>query len=878
MKRIFKFFVSGNRIPYTNIVKKINALEEKYSKLSNDELMLEGSKVKSGVSSGNFDMEKILPDAFAIVRETAKRNLNQRHYDVQLIGGIAMFYGKIVEMKTGEGKTLAATAPVFLRALSGKGVHVITVNDYLAQRDAVWMGQIYYALGLSVACIVHENAFIYDPNWKITKEDAKDEDAERDEIGSFKVEKDYLRPISRKEAYEADITYGTNNEFGFDYLRDNLAYSTDKQVQRGHYFAVIDEIDSILIDEARTPLIISAPDQQSAEYYKLFAKIVANLKKEEDYEVDEKLKSATLTDSGVEKVQKMLNINNLYEAENMKLVHYLDESLKAKVLFYKDRQYVVKNGEIIIVDEFTGRLMPGRRYSGGLHQAIEAKEGVKVQEESKTYAQVTIQNYFKLYDIISGMTGTAKTSEEEFQKVYGLEVVEVPTNKPMIRKDWPDFIYKNMEAKYKAIIDDVKGRYEKGQPVLLGTTSIEENELLSKYLNKNGIKHEILNAKNHEREGEIIAQAGRFGAITLATNMAGRGVDIVLGGNPSDKKEAKKIKELGGLFVLGTQRNESIRVDNQLRGRAGRQGDPGETRFFLSLEDDLLRIFGGDRIKAIMTRFNLPEDQPINSKMIVKVINEAQKKVEGINFDIRKHLLEFDNVLDKQRKAVYRKRQNILEKIDLGKTKDVVLEIFTESVLNTFNTIKSSADKAGIYDNKVDWKEKFLEWLVNVNVFERGIDKLSDEDYLRLENNKLPQIFMDKIELLPDDKSIGLRILSAIDMFWIDHLDNLEALLEAVRIRAYGQKDPLVEYKRDGYNMFRGLIMNAQELAIKLIFADIVQESNIPKVTMISLDNAHINKKDDGGDIDTTKKKEKIGRNDPCWCGSGKKYKKCHGK
>jgi preprotein translocase subunit SecA len=702
---------------YGKRVELINAAESGVVNLSGEELKKRSADLKERIRKGELSLEDALVDAFTLVRETAKRNLGQRHYDVQLIGGIALFEGKISEMATGEGKTLAATAPAYLHGLTGKGVHVITVNDYLAQRDAVWMGQIYDALGLSVSCLVHDAAYLYDPQWHIKEEGEGMIDSERDETGSFRVQKEYLRPISRKEAYLADIVYGTNHEFGFDYLRDNLAYSSSQQVQRKPYFAIIDEVDSILIDEARTPLIISAPDTQAAEYYKLFARIVQTLERDKDYIVDEKAKSVQITDEGIARVEKVLNIDNLYDSQNLRLVHYLEESLKARALFSKDRHYVVKNGEIIIVDEFTGRLMFGRRYSGGLHQAIEAKESVNVQEEQKTFAQITIQNYFRLYEKVSGMTGTAVTSSEEFNKVYGLEVVTVPTNKPSVRKDHPDLIYKDKEAKYRAIVKEVKERSQKGQPVLIGTTSIDENQLLSSYFSNAGIAHEVLNAKNHEREGEIIAQAGRMSAATLATNMAGRGVDIILGGNPPSIEAAQKIKDFGGLFVLGTQRNDARRIDNQLRGRSGRQGDPGETKFFLSLEDDLLRIFGGERIKSLMTSLRLPEDQPIESGVVAKVINEAQKKVEGMNFDAREHLLQYDTVLNKQRQTVYKRRQNTLEKVERGETKEVLEEI----VVNTLSRAVLQMERMNIEsgDNK---ESPLLNYLLAVKLIDKKED------------------------------------------------------------------------------------------------------------------------------------------------------------
>ena len=644
---------------FAPLVKQINALEPEIEKLTDADLKARSIDLKNRVEKGE-SLDEILPEAFALVRESAKRTLGQRHFDVQLIGGVVLHQGKIAEMMTGEGKTLSATAPVYLNALTGRGVHVITVNDYLARRDAVWMGEIYDALGLTIGCLTHESAYIYDRT-HIAEKKEEIEDKERDLEGSFKVVQDFLRPVSRTEAYAADITYGTNHEFGFDYLRDNLAYSLDDRVQRGHVYAIIDEVDSILIDEARTPLIIAAPDTESSEFYKVFSRVVTHLEPEEDYTVDEKVKNVAITDEGINKVEKLLKIENIYAVENLRLVHYLEESLKAKTLFHRDKQYVVRNNEIIIVDEFTGRMMFGRRYSGGLHQAIEAKEGVPVKQETRTFAQITIQNYFRLYKKIAGMTGTAQTSAEEFDKVYKLDVVSIPPNRKMIREDRSDLIYKTVDAKYDAIVKEVKERNKKSQPVLIGTASIQKNEIIAKLLNNAGIRHEMLNAKNHEREGAIIAQAGRVGAVTVATNMAGRGVDIVLGGNPANPEDHQKVLDSGGLHVIGTDRHEARRIDNQLRGRSGRQGDPGSTQFILSLEDDLLRIFGGDRIKSLMETFNLPEDEPIDSGLVTKVVNEAQRKVEGYNFDSRKYLLEYDDILNKQRIALYKKREDLLK-------------------------------------------------------------------------------------------------------------------------------------------------------------------------------------------------------------------------
>ncbi|MEK7193865.1 MAG: preprotein translocase subunit SecA [Patescibacteria group bacterium] len=777
-----KFFGKYNFEP---LIKKINSIEPALEKLTVEKLGLESEELKKRVQNG-AGPDEVLAEAFALAREAARRTLGQRHFDVQLVGGIVLHQGKIAEMLTGEGKTLAATAPAYLNALTGKGVHIITVNDYLARRDTVWMGQIYNALGVSVGCLTHEAAYLYDPTYTDEK------DKERDVLGGFKVVQDYLRPVSRKEAYLADITYGTNHEFGFDYLRDNLAYDLKDQVQRGNHYAIIDEVDSILIDEARTPLIIAAPDAESSEFYRIFSRVVSQLKKEDDYLVDEKLKSVSITDEGINKVENILKIKDLYSPQTLRLVHYLEESLKAKALFHRDKNYVVKNGEIIIVDEFTGRLMHGRRYSGGLHQAIEAKEGVAVKQESRTYASITIQNYFRLYEKISGMTGTAQTSAEEFHKVYNLEVISISPNKPMIRRDLSDLIYKNSEAKYRSVIDEIKKRHSLGQPILIGTASIEHNELLSKLLKQVGVPHEVLNAKNHEREGEIIAQAGKLGAVTVATNMAGRGVDIIFGGNPPLADEAQKVREVGGLFVLGTERHEARRIDNQLRGRSGRQGDPGESQFFLSLEDDLLRIFGGERIKSLMESFNLPEDQPIESRLVSKVVNEAQKKVEGFNFDARKHLLEYDDVLNKQRTAIYKKRQELLEQ-------------------------------------------------------------------------KTPA-----------------QILAMLDMLWMNNLESMEVLRESVRLRAYGQHDPLVEYRRESSILFKEMMAGFDKWLEenKERLADSVQRIGEGETkTQDSQQKIAPN-----ANRSTLYADKKIGRNAPCPCGAkhpdGRpvKYKHCHGK
>ncbi len=800
------------------VIEKINSLEPKFEKFSNEELKEKTAEFKKKLKQGET-LDDILSEAFALVRESAKRTLRQRHFDVQLIGGIVLHQGKIAEMKTGEGKTLAATLPLYLNALGEKGAHLVTVNDYLARRDTVWMGQIYHLLGLSVGCLNHAQAFLYDPEYKKPEEE---EDKIRDELGSFKIVEDFLKPVSRKEAYLAEITYGTNNEFGFDYLRNNMVYDLKNEVQRDFNYAIIDEVDSILIDEARTPLIISAPEEESTEKYYLFAKLVAKLKEKEDYELDEKMKAATFTESGQNKVVQLLD-SDPWAENDIAATHQLEAALKAKSLFKRDKDYVVKSGQVIIVDEFTGRLMPGRRWSGGIHQAVEAKEVVKVQRESRTLATITFQNYFRMYKKLAGMTGTAATSAEEFDKVYGLEVVIVPTNKLMIRRQLGDRIYKTLKGKFEALVKEIKEKHQIGEPVLVGTVSIEKNEYLGKLLDREGIPHQILNAKNHEKEGEVIAQAGKMGAVTIATNMAGRGVDIILGGNPPDEDEQKKVIELGGLHVIGTECHEARRIDNQLRGRAGRQGDPGSSRFFVSLEDDLMRIFGGERIKSLMETLRIPENQPIEAKMISKVIESAQSKIEGMNFDLRKHILEYDDVMNKHREVFYRKRREILKKAQSLKLKSQILEIIK---------------RAGYTEADYEKKEK----------------EVGEENMRQIE------------------KIICLRVL---DTFWKEHLENMERLRDSVRLRAYGQQDPLVEYKREGHKMFQQLLEVVETTIANTIFkAELKPSQNFVHPPQISEKFGRA-RQNLGGQARFKKNHKKIGRNEPCPCGSGKKYKKC---
>jgi len=863
LKSVFK---SSPQLPH--LVRAINDLEPEIRNLSPEGLKERSGALKARVGEGAA-LDDVLPEAFALVREAARRTLGQRHFDVQLLGGIWLHRGTAVEMLTGEGKTLTATAPLYLNSLAGNGVHVVTVNEYLARRDAVWMGQIYHALGQSVACLAHESAYLYDPAWEIPPETGTAIDKERDTTGSFLVQQEYLRPISRREAYLADITYGTNHEFGFDYLRDNLSYALEARVQRGHHYAVIDEVDSILIDEARTPLIIAAPDTESSEYYKTFARIAAKLEEGSDYAVDEKLKTASITEEGIEKVEHALGLRNLYSPENLRLVHYLEESLRARALFRRDRDYVVKDGEVVIVDEFTGRMMHGRRYSGGLHQAIEAKEGVLVKEESRTYAKITIQNYFRLYKKIGGMTGTAQTSAEEFHKVYGLEVVSIPPNKPMVRKDLPDAVYKNTAAKLAAIVQEVKERRAKGQPILIGTVSIAKNELVSAALQAANIPHEMLNAKNNEREGAIIAQAGRAGAVMVATNMAGRGVDIILGGNPPTPEEGRLVREAGGLHVIGTERHEARRIDNQLRGRAGRQGDTGSSRFFLSLEDDLLRIFGGDRIQRLMTNFNIPDDVPIHSKFVSRAVAQAQSKIEGMHFDSRKHLLEYDDILNMQRSNIYRRRQAILEAVE----KSVLTAIIGEALTRQMELLISQIAVGELISEwQLGTMKNILEEarLLDIpQIFDEAAKKIAESDP-RVGRDLLREfaeaLVARRLTQVVSEPQVPGRLLSALDFLWMNHLEDMEGVQESVRIRAYGQHDPLVEYRREARRLFQQLLENFDGWIFANLFRFVgaaPAPQAVPLAPVASAGGAPV---------------KAVGRNDPCPCGSGKKYKKCHGK
>ena len=913
------------------LVEKIDQLEKDFEKFSDSQLKDKTSEFRQRLVKGET-LDDLLAEAFATVREASKRTIGLRHFDVQLIGGIVLHQGKIAEMKTGEGKTLAATLAVYLNALEGKGVQVVTVNDYLAKRDVNWMGPIYNLLGMGIGCIQHDKAFLFQP------QGAPDSN-------EVTVEMENLREVPRRLAYEADITYGTNNEFGFDYLRDNMVQDLSQMAQREHHYAIVDEVDSILIDEARTPLIISAPDAESTKLYETFTKIIPKLNEKEDYEIDEKMKSVTLTEDGIEKVEKILGMD-IYTEGGVKYVHQLEQALRAHSLFKLDIDYVVKDGEVIIVDEFTGRLMFGRRYSGGLHQAIEAKEGVRVQEESRTLATITFQNYFRMYKKLAGMTGTALTNAEEFNKVYNLDVVVIPTNQTVARNDLPDRIYRSEKGKFKAVVEEIKERHQKGQPVLVGTVSIEKNELLGALLKCEGIPYQILNAKNHEKEAQIIANAGRKGTVTVATNMAGRGVDIILGGrvelvlgpaklgdsgDEAGKKdwqaEHDEVVALGGLHIIGTERHEARRIDNQLRGRAGRQGDPGSTVFMVSLEDDLMRIFGSDKIKRMMEVFNLPEDQPIENKMISRALESAQAKIEGFNFDTRKHVLEYDDVMNKQRETIYRRRREILEfpisrqqlsgehSAESGASFPIPEITSPASALGEEGgqAEKEETTPKGLREQILEMVENEIKKFVAFHAPDEYSDNWNYEEIgeianaiigLSKEEKEKIKEFKNREELvgylhglaekkyLEKEKQFGEEnmqavekaiLLRVIDMLWMEHLDNMEHLRDSVRLRAYGQRDPLVEYKNEGHKMFQDLLSNIQAQVANMIFKVEVQPQNRAEINAEPRGKPHpsplLTKEREQGEVSRPAfAKSSVGRNDPCPCGSGKKYKKCHGK
>ena len=814
----------------TPLVDRVFSYEDELKTISNDELKSRSLALKSKVMSElkgligdtlkqkeKKILEEVLPEAFALVRESSRRTLHMMHYRVQVVGGILLHRGHIAEMRTGEGKTLVATLPAYLNALTGRGVHIVTVNDYLSRRDAVWMGQVYDALGLSISVINHQSSFMYDSTHK--EEVAVIEG----EVGSYKIVYEYLNPCNRQEAYKADITYGTNNEFGFDYLRDNIGYNKEAITQHTHHYAIVDEIDSILIDEARTPLIISAPAAESSDMYMKFTQVASSLIEGEDYTVDEKQRAIALTEAGITKAETALGISNIYSVESMKYVHHLETAVKAKALFLREREYVVKDGEVIIVDEFTGRMQPGRRWSDGIHQAVESKEGVKIEQESRTLASITFQNYFRFYEKLAGMTGTAETSKEEFYKVYGLVVTPIPTHNPINRKDHSDFIFQTEKGKWQALSKKVKELHAKGQPVLIGTISIEKNEAISKYLEREGIPHAVLNAKNHEREGEIIADAGKKGAVTIATNMAGRGVDIKLGGPQATDAEREDVLSYDGLFVIGTERHEARRIDNQLRGRSGRQGDVGETQFYVSLEDDLMRVFGSSNIKTMMGRFGIPEDEPIESKLVSRALEGAQEKIEGFHFDTRKHTLQYDDVLNQQRTSIYAKRRKILFEDDA----------FVDEVL------------AELVVQKPELKE---------------VLEAKEAQYTREAVHHIFRIMM----------------LQIIDTLWMEHLDAMEHLRNSVNLRAYGQRDPLVEYKKEGLRMFRGL--EATLRAELTLFIENLDGFFAQQQARVAAETGFVSvipSVEGNTPLLSGTSNEKIGRNDQCPCGSGKKWKKC---
>jgi preprotein translocase subunit SecA len=872
------------------LVEKINSLEPEMREVPDEGFRELTLKFKERLKDGET-LDDILPEAFAAVREVSRRKLNMRHFDVQLLGGVVLHEGKIAEMKTGEGKTLAATLPLYLNALTGKGADLVTVNDYLAKRDAQWMGPIYHTLGLSVGVIQHELSFIYDPDFAGSDESLF-----------------HLKPASRKEAYGADITYGTNNEFGFDYLRDNMKFSLEEYVQRELHYAIVDEVDSILIDEARTPLIISGPTEDSTEKYYTIDGIIPRLKKEIHYTVDEKAKQALLTEEGVSKVEELLKIDNLYDPRHIEILHHVNQGLHAHVLKRRDIDYVVKDGQVMIVDEFTGRLMPGRRWSEGLHQAVEAKEKVRIEKENQTLATITFQNYFRMYEKLAGMTGTADTEAAEFHSTYNLDVVVVPTNESMIRTDSPDVVYKTEKEKFMAVVKEIKQWYDKGRPVLVGTISIENSEKLSKFLSRQGVPHHVLNAKHHEREAEIVAQAGRLKAVTISTNMAGRGTDIVLGGNPEFlaaakagkedsteiyhhaleaakaicEEEKKNIIELGGLHIIGTERHESRRIDNQLRGRSGRQGDPGSSRFYVCLEDDLMRIFGSDRIASIMDRLGMEEDIPIEHKLVSKAIENAQGKVEGHNFDIRKHLLEYDDVMNQQRQIVYGYRRQILAQEGLREmAKDFATEV-AEDIVYTHIEEKTQPDE---WDMKAFNEAVYKQF--GVTIENDALEGVSEREALaeRLKD-KAWKFYQDKAvsvgeELLSQVEKIFM--LHTLDNLWKDHLLSMDHLKGGIGLRGYAQKNPLSEYKKEGFNLFANMIFGLKSDVVERLYKVQVEADKVsalePQARQQNVVLSRGEVEGGAGKQKTIKRAtKKVGRNEPCPCGSGKKYKKCCGR
>ena len=909
------------------VVAEINALEPTMQALDDAALRGKTDDLRKRVADGD-GVEEVLPEAFAVCREAARRTLSMRHFDVQLIGGMVLHDGTIAEMATGEGKTLVATLPAYLNALTGKGVHIVTVNDYLAKRDAQWMGPLCHALGLSVGVIQHEASFTYDPAYATPD-----------------IRLTALRPIDRRAAYHCDITYGTNNEFGFDYLRDNMRFSLDELVQRPLHYAIVDEVDSILIDEARTPLIISGPAEESTELYYKIDRIIPKLKRaativegklseieeqrEGDYIVDEKSRAVSLTEQGIASCERLLNVDNLYDPQHITILHHVQQGLRAHALYKRDVDYVVKDGEVIIVDEFTGRMMPGRRWSDGLHQAVEAKEGVRIERENQTLATITFQNYFRMYEKLAGMTGTAETEAEEFAKIYKLDVTVVPTNRNLIRINHPDVVYKTEREKFNAVVEDIIRRNEKGQPVLVGTVSIEKSEAVSKLLKKRGVRHEVLNAKYHEREAEIVAQAGREGAVTIATNMAGRGTDILLGGNPDflskeilrkkgvdpvtasaeeqatalvearriTEPEHQQVVELGGLHIVGTERHESRRVDNQLRGRSGRQGDPGSSHFYLSLEDDLLRIFGSQRIQRIMERLGMEEGEPIEHKLVTRAIATAQKRVENHNFEIRKHLLEYDDVMNKQREIIYGMRRQILD----GESQaDTVAEWMEDLVLDTLDA--HAAEGAHPEDWDLGGLAEALHRQFDVKIATAQYEEVvSHQGLADLVGAAVKERYAQRERELGDELMRALErheMLIVIDTQWKDHLLSIDHLKEGIGLRGYGQRDPLTEYKKEAFDLFQDMVERTKAIVIERLFkVQVVRDAPMELPTITAWADAQESRGSLPSDArpggwtpaaastpmaarpvpaPRTPTGEKIGRNDPCYCGSGKKYKKCH--
>ena len=851
-------------------VDEVNDLESEFAALSDAELRAKTDELRERYAGGE-PLDDLLVEAFTAVREAAKRALGQRHYDVQLLGGIVLHQGKIAEMKTGEGKTLVATTALYLNALTGKGCHLVTVNDYLARRDCGWMGRIFYALGMSTAAIANELSVQFDP-------DFSDESAGDDRLM-------HLRPISRIEAYRCDITYGTNSEFGFDYLRDNLALDLEDTVQRGHHYAIVDEVDNILIDEARTPLIISGEAEESSEMYRNFARIAPRLQEATDYTVDHKSRTVALTDEGIEKMERLIGVQNLYDEQNFQLVNYMEQAVRAQVLYQRDKDYVVQDGEVIIVDEFTGRLMPGRRWSDGLHQAVEAKEGARIQRENVTHATITLQNYFRMYEKLAGMTGTAETEAEEFYKIYHLDVVVIPTHRPMIREDHLDLVYRDERAKLKAVVQEVKERHERGQPVLVGTTSIEKNEELSRMLDREGIPHKVLNAKQHEREAAIIAQAGQPGAVTVATNMAGRGVDIILG---------EGVVQQGGVAVIGTERHESRRIDNQLRGRAGRQGDPGYSRFYLSLQDELMRRFVGPRVQSLLQKVGMDGDEPLEHSWVTKTVEQAQTKVEGMNFDYRKHLVDYDDVLARQRQIVYADRRRILQGENV---RDIMMALIEAEIAELVDATcpgphADEWDTVSLY-NQIGTMMRLPRDLTPEQMQSLSQDELADALV-----EAAHQLYEERERALGEDvvraweRRILLMVMSGL---WIHHVDAMDELRDAAMLHAFGQQDPLVAYRRQAHGIYeqfqvifrKNVVHQIYHILFEPTAALILQDSRIAGEEPVQETNGHkpestarraaVHSKRAKG-RERVAAGRKIGRNEPCFCGSGKKYKYCHGR